>query len=285
MRLKDFFKRFVEGLLMGAANIIPGVSGGTIALIIGIYDKLIHAINKIPKDLPIPLLKGDVDGFKSKLNDIDFPFLVPIAVGALISIISIARGLEFVMDSYPAITFAFFFGLILASVAVIYKYIEKINIRSIISAIIGFVFVFYVLGIEGIEFGHGPIMIFFSGVVSIVSMILPGISGSYILVILNQFEFMVDALCGLKFSIIIIFSLGALIGIFGFAKLLDYLLQKYPSVSMAFLFGLMLGALRVPLVKSMNNATNIYEIIIPAILGAVFVAILEYKYVIKDKIG
>ncbi len=285
MKIKDFFKRFVEGLLMGAANIIPGVSGGTIALIIGIYDKLIHAINQIPKDLPLPLFKGDVDGFKSKLNDIDFPFLVPLAVGALVSVVSIARGLDFVMNVYPAITFAFFFGLILASVAVIYKYIENINPYSIISALIGFVFVFYILGIESIEFNHGPLTIFLSGMVAIVSMILPGISGSYILLILHQYEFMVEALYSFNISVLILFSLGALIGIFGFAKILDHLLQKYPSVSMAFLFGLMLGALRVPLVKSMNNASNIYEIIIPAIVGAVFVGILEYKYVIQEKLS
>lgn len=285
MKLKDFFKRFVEGLLMGAANIIPGVSGGTIALIIGIYDKLIHAINQIPKDLPLPLIKGDVSGFKSKLKEIDFPFLVPLAVGALVSVVSIARGLDYVMDVYPATTFAFFFGLILASVAIIYKYIEKINVYSILSAFVGFIFVFYILGIERIEFGHGPLTIFLSGMVAIVSMILPGISGSYILLILHQYEFMVEALYSFNFPVIIIFSMGALIGIFGFAKLLDYLLQKYPSASMAFLFGLMLGALRVPLVKSMNNANSVYEIIIPAIVGAVIVAILEYKYVIQEKIS
>jgi len=268
---------------MGAANIIPGVSGGTIALIIGIYDKLVHAINQIPKDLPFPLLKGDVSGFKKKLNKIDFPFLAPLAFGALLSVAVIAKGLGFVMDTYPAQTFAFFFGLILASVAVIYKYIEKINIYSILSAFIGFIFIFYILGIEAIEFGHGPITIFITGMVAIVSMILPGISGSYILLILHQYEFMVEAIYSFNFPILIIFSIGAIIGLFGFAKILDYLLQKYPSVSMAFLFGLMIGALREPFMKSVNNAGNIYEIIIPAIIGAIFVAILEYKYVIKKK--
>ncbi|MFP4050158.1 MAG: DUF368 domain-containing protein [Thermoplasmata archaeon] len=270
---------------MGGANIIPGVSGGTIALIIGIYDRLIHAINQIPKDLPLPLFKGDIDGFKSKLKDIDFPFLAPLAVGALVSIITIARGLEIVMDSYPAITFAFFFGLILVSVAIIYKYIERINFYSILSAFIGFLFVFYILGIEGIEFSHGPITIFFSGMVAIVSMILPGISGSYILLILHQYEYMVEALYSFNFQTIIIFVAGAVVGLFGFAKILDYLLQKYPSISMAFLFGLMVGALRVPLVKSVNNASNIFEIIIPAIIGAALIAILEYKYLLKERMN
>lgn len=249
MRFKEYFKRFFEGILMGSANIVPGVSGGTIALIVGIYERLVHSINTIPKDLPIDLLKGDIPTFKKKFKGIDFKFLVPLLLGVIVSVMSIARIMEYVMGVYPAQTFAFFFGLILASVTVIYNYIDRIDPGIVISASVGFIFVFFLVGLEAIKANHSLPMIFFSGMIAIISMILPGISGSYILLFLHQYHYMVHALNTMNLLVLSVFMAGAIIGLFTFAKVLDYLFEHHKSITMAFLFGLMLGALRVPTLR------------------------------------
>lgn len=283
MNLKALIKNFVAGMLMGLANIIPGVSGGTAALVMGIYDKLIHSINEIPKDIPVSLFKLDFQGLKSRINKIDITFLGPLFIGSVLAVITIARGLGFLLDTYPAIVYSLFFGLISGSIFVIYKYIDTIDILTILSAILGIVVISMILMIQGVSDLHHPVMIFFGGMFSIVSMILPGISGSYILIILDQYEYMVEALYTLDLIVITIFMVGGLVGLFGLAKIMDYLLKKGRSVTIAFLFGLMLGALREPLTEAADAAVTPWEVLIPALVGAAIVIILEFRYISDDR--
>lgn len=278
MELKKSLKRIFEGILIGVANIIPGVSGGTMALITGIYDRLVHSINTIPLRSPLLLLKGDITGFKKKMSTIDFSFLAPLGIGVLVATLFLARQMEPLLENYPAPINSFFFGLIFASVGVIYKYIDEIHIYSIVSAAGGFFFALFLGGLQTLQANHSLPIIFLSGMVAIVSMILPGISGSFILVFLRQYKYMLHALNTLNFLVISVFMVGAVIGLFGFAKLLDYLIQHRKSVTMAFLFGLMLGALRVPAEKAMAVDPSFIEVILPAAVGAAFVAVLESYY-------
>ncbi|MFW5907722.1 MAG: DUF368 domain-containing protein [Candidatus Natronoplasma sp.] len=283
MNLKRLMKDFIIGLFMGTANIIPGVSGGTVALIMGIYDKLIEAINDIPKDLPLALIKLDFSAVKARVKRIDYLFLGALFFGALTAVVSIARGLSFLINHHPAPTYALFTGLIAGSVIIIYKYIDELNVWSVLSAVLGILFIFLVLSIPNLSNIHHPGMVFLAGMFSIASMILPGISGSYLLIILNQYEYMLEALYSFNVFVITIFMAGALVGLFGLAKILNYLLKKARSVTIAFLFGLMLGALREPLGKSMGSATTPLEVVLPTVTGAVVVVFLEYRYLSKVK--
>ncbi len=283
MDLKNLVKNLLAGMLMGLANIIPGVSGGTAALVMGIYDRLIHSINKIPKDIPISVLKLDPKGVRSRLDKIDFIFLGPLFIGSILAVITIARGLGYLLDTYPAPVYSLFFGLISGSIFVIYKYIDTIDLRVIISALFGIGVISLILTIQGSSDLHHPTLIFIGGMFAIVSMILPGISGSYILIILNQYEYMLEAVYTLDIPVITIFMIGGLVGLFGLAKIMDYLLKKARSVTIAFLFGLMLGALREPLKESVDTATTPLAVVIPAVLGAAVIIMLEYRY-ISDEI-
>lgn len=273
---------------MGAANIIPGVSGGTIALITGIYDKLIHSINKIPKDIPLSALKMDRDGLRTRWKDVDYKFLGPIFIGALLAVVSIARGLEFLLGSHPAPTYALFFGLIAGSVLVIYKYIDRIDLKVMFSVILGIIAITIILSLDYLTGVHHPVMIFFGGMLSIVSMLLPGLSGSYILIMIGQYNYMLDIIAPTwswyDIFLIIIFILGGIVGLFSLAKLLDYLLDNFRGVTIAFLFGLMLGALREPLSRAVGEASNSFEIFIPAIVGTVAIIFLEYMYLSRSEI-
>ncbi len=288
MKIKNIIRYLVIGLFMGAANIIPGVSGGTIALITGIYDKLIHSINKIPKDIPLSALKMDRDGLRTRWKDVDYKFLGPIFIGALLAVVSIARGLEFLLGSHPAPTYALFFGLIAGSVLVIYKYIDRIDLKVMFSVILGIIAITIILSLDYLTGVHHPVMIFFGGMLSIVSMLLPGLSGSYILIMIGQYNYMLDIIAPTwswyDIFLIIIFILGGIVGLFSLAKLLDYLLDNFRGVTIAFLFGLMLGALREPLSRAVGEASNSFEIFIPAIVGTVAIIFLEYMYLSRSEI-
>ncbi len=283
MKITRVIKDFTIGLLMGAANIVPGVSGGTVALIMGIYDKLILAINEIPKDIPIAFIKLDFKGVKERFEKVEYWFLGALFFGSLFAVISIARGLSHLIETFPAPTYALFFGLISGSVVIIYKYIDKVDIWAVLSAFIGFLTISLILSLREISNIHHPVMIFLGGMFSIVSMILPGISGSYILIILGQYEYMLEALYSFDIFIVVIFLTGGFVGLFGLAKILGFLLEWSRSVTIAFLFGLMLGGLREPLSEAVGEAVSPWEIILPALIGAVVVIVLEYWYLLKKK--
>lgn len=268
---------------MGSADIVPGVSGGTIALITGIYGHLIEAISNIKLGFLKPLFKGDLKGFWNQLLDeIDFKFFIPLILGIGVAFLTLAKVVTYCMDYHTALTFSFFLGLILASAVILFRKIEKINIKHVIFAIIGLILTYVFVSLNPISGNHSLIVLFISGMIAICAMILPGISGSFLLLLLGQYEYMLTALHELHIGEIIVFVIGAVIGILGFSKILNYLLKHYEEVTMAFLIGVMLGSLKVPAVEIANsvsvNMAGLLPCLIVAVIGFALIIILETRF-------
>lgn len=265
---------------MGTADIMPGVSGGTIALITGIYERLVHAISKINFKFVKPFFKGNFkESWKILKKEVDFELFIPLLMGIGLAVLTLSQLMSFLLSNYAAFTYAFFSGLILASAYIVYSEIEGFSVKNFSFGIIGFVFAFIFVGLNPISANHTLPILFFSGMVAICAMILPGISGAFLLLLLNQYEYMINALNSQSITEIITFMLGALIGILSFSRLLDYLLEHHEHVTMSFLVGLMLGTLRLPYEKIDFSESS--SIIISLVLGLIafgIVMLLEKKF-------
>jgi len=278
--LKEIFLIFLRGLFMGSADIVPGVSGGTIALITGIYERLINAISSIRFGFLKPLLKADFGGFKDKLiEEIDFELFIPLLLGIGIAFITLAKVISYLLDTQTAYTFSFFLGLILASAYILYTKLENLNLKLIIITLIGIILSYIFVGLNPIAANHSLIVIFLSGLIAICAMILPGISGSFLLLLLGQYQYMLNALNSRNLVEIFVFGIGAVIGILGFSKLLNYLLEKYESATMAFLIGIMVGTLRLPIMKITSTIQGSWiPCIALALIAFVLIIVLEKKF-------
>ena len=272
---------------MGSADIVPGVSGGTIALITGIYAHLVEAISNIKFGFLKPLLKADFKGFWNQLLDeIDFKFFIPLILGIGVAFLTLAKVVTYCMDVHTALTFSFFLGLIIASAVILFRKIDKINIKHFIAVVIGAILTYLFVSMNPIAANHSLLILFFSGMIAICAMILPGISGSFLLLLLGQYEYMLNALHHFHFSEIIVFVVGALIGILGFSRILNYLLKNYEELTMAFLIGVMLGSLKVPAVEIINsvsmNFAGLLPCLIVAIIAFALIIILETRFDYTD---
>ena len=268
---------------MGSADIVPGVSGGTIALITGIYAHLVEAISNIKFGFIKPLFKADFKGFWNKLlEEIDFKFFIPLVLGIGIAFLTLAKVVTYCMDNYTALTYAFFLGLIISSAVILFRKLNKVNLKNIIFAIIGAILTYIFVSLNPIAANHSLIVIFISGMIAICAMILPGISGSFLLLLLGQYKYMLNALHNLQIADIVVFVVGALIGILGFSKILNYLLKNYEEVTMAFLIGVMLGSLKVPAVEIVNsvsiNFSGLLPCIVVAVIGFALIIVLETRF-------
>jgi len=282
-KLKKPLLIFLRGIFMGSADIIPGVSGGTIALITGIYERLVHGIGKIKFSFLKPLFKGNLSEFKETLLDeIDFQLFIPLLLGIAIAMLTLSKVIVFLLHDFTAFTFAFFLGLILASSYVLYTKVTHFTIKTFIFSIIGFILAFIFVDLNPIAANHTLPIIFFSGMIAICAMILPGISGSFILLLLGQYDYMLTALNNMSLREIIVFCIGALIGILGFSKLLDYLLQHHEEITMSFLIGIMVGTLRLPVNEIITNIgfspIEVISCIALAVIGFVIIILLEMKF-------
>lgn len=274
---------FVRGLLMGSADIVPGVSGGTIALITGIYEHLVHAISKIRFRCLKPLIKGNFKEFKIKFKeDIDYKFFIPLILGIVIAMLSLAKLITYCMNVYTAITYSFFLGLILASAYILYKQIAKISIKHLIFTVAGFILAYIFVSLNPIATNHTLPVLFISGLIAICAMILPGISGSFLLLLLGQYEYMLNSLQSMHISEIIVFIVGAIIGILGFSKLLNYLLENYKEMTMAFLIGVMVGTLKIPAINILQSTTggvlDIVSCLIAIVVGILIIIVMETRF-------
>lgn len=277
---------FVRGLLMGSADIVPGVSGGTIALITGIYDKLIYSISKINFKFIKPLVKLDFKGFwTALLDEIDFAFFIPLILGIGVAMLTISRVIGFCMVNYTSLTYSFFIGLILASALILLRKIPKLQITHIVFVVIGLVFTYIFVNLNPIATNHSLPVLFVSGMVAICAMILPGVSGSFLLLLLNQYEYMLTALYEFHIVEIIVFIIGAVIGILGFSKILNYLIKNYEEYTMACLIGVMVGSLALPLDLVTSSTTldiaGVLPCVISAIVAFVLIFILETRFTRK----
>ncbi|MGN1362862.1 MAG: DUF368 domain-containing protein [Methanobrevibacter sp.] len=265
---------------MGSADIIPGVSGGTIALITGIYERLVHAISSINFTFIKPLLKGNMSEFKSRLlYEIDFALFIPLLLGIAIAFLTLAKVITYLLDNQTAYTFSFFLGLILASAYILYTKLDGLNIRLIITTVIGIILAYIFVGLNPIAANHSLPVLFISGLIAICAMILPGISGSFLLLLLGQYQYMLNALNNLNIVEILVFIVGAVIGILGFSKILNYLLENHESITMAFLIGIMLGSLRLPVIKVTTTLTGSWILcLVLAIIAFVLIVVMEKKF-------
>ncbi|MDD3711167.1 MAG: DUF368 domain-containing protein [Patescibacteria group bacterium] len=263
--MKKYFSTLLKGIAMGAVDIIPGISGGTMALILKIYQKIINELRLIN-------LKFFKNIFSLRLKKafrlIDWKFLLSLFLGIIIAIISLARIVSWALENYPTYLFGFFFGLIIISALLL---IPKNNIKpiSIIFLILGFIIAWLISSLTPAQSPETYGFIFLSGALAICAMILPGISGAFILILIGKYEFMISALKNPltpeNISIIIIFILGCLIGLLAFSKFLSLLLKKYYQITLMLLIGFMLGALnKIWPFKIITKTTiiNNYEIII-----------------------
>ena len=274
MRLKEPLIIFLKGLFMGTADIIPGVSGGTIALITGIYERLVHAISSIDLRFISRFIKRDFDGAKKNIRNIDFQLFIPLLIGIALAIILMSRVMDYFLQNFEAPTYAFFFGLILASAVLLYRKVEGFSVIIMLFSITGFLAGFFFTGLATLQIGHSLPIIFVSGMIAICAMILPGISGAFILLLLNQYEYMLSVLKDFQFLEIFIFIIGALIGILAFSRVLDRVLRKYKSYTLAFLIGLMLGALRLLYENVESSIDSIWPVVISGLLGFFIILVL-----------
>lgn len=240
-KFKDYVIVALKGIGMGAADVIPGVSGGTIAFITGIYDELIGSIKSItPRNLMLLFKK---DGVKLFCEAINLKFLVSIIIGIAISFFSLAKLMQYLLNSHPVMIWSFFFGLILASVWYVGKTVPKWDYKSVISFIIGAVIGYFITVISPAQTSNELWFIFLAGAIAVIAMILPGISGSFILLLLGKYAFMMQAITTLDVVVLLIFICGAVIGLVSFSNVLSWLLKNFRSVTIATLAGFMLGSL------------------------------------------
>jgi len=239
-RLSDFGVLILKGMGMGAADVVPGVSGGTIAFITGIYEELVHSIKNINFRTISTLWKEGLPAFWKAVNG---SFLLSVVGGILISVLTLARILEYLLVNHPILIWSFFFGLIIGSAIFVARSIEKWNIGTVISLLAGIVIAWIITSFAPAETSEAYWFIFLSGALAIFAMILPGISGSFILLLLGKYQFVLSALNEGRISIIAVLLTGALTGIIAFSHLLSWLLEKFHHLTIAMLAGFMIGSL------------------------------------------
>ncbi len=233
---------FLKGLAMGAANVIPGVSGGTIALITGIYERLINAIKSVDhRALKLLLQIRFADFWRT----IDGTFLASLFAGIAVSIISLAKLLEFLLEHYESHTMAFFFGLILLSIVFVGKTVEKWNAGAIIMLILGTAVAISVALLAPASEDSSFFYVFLCGIVAICSMILPGLSGSFILIIMGNYALILAAIGNADMSILVPLALGCGFGLIAFSHLLAWIFKHFRDQTIALMTGFILGSLAI----------------------------------------
>ncbi len=237
---KDYLILVLKGMGMGAADVVPGVSGGTIAFITGIYEELINSIKSINLKALKLIFRGEIKNFWKSVNG---TFLVCVLLGIGISIFSLAKGLKYLLDNHPVLVWSFFFGLIVASAIYVAKAIKKWGTATIVAGIAGIIVAYFITVTTPAEANTTTWFIFVSGAIAICAMILPGISGSFILVLLGMYKFILDSVGNLQITVILVFLVGAAIGIVAFSNVLSWLLKKYHNQTIAVLAGFMVGSL------------------------------------------
>lgn len=239
--LKHYLAVALKGFGMGAANVVPGVSGGTIALLTGIYSDIVNALNAVTeKQTWQALLKGRFAEFWKIVNG---DFLVALLLGVIVSVFSLAKVVTSCLTLYPILTWAFFFGLILASTVIMFRDIKDFRLKDLIFVICGIVIGVVVCTLSPTETRDDIWFIFICGAVSICAMILPGISGSFILLVMGKYNYVMQAISDFNWPIIIVFGLGCAVGILAFAKFLHWLLARWERQTLLVLLGFVLGSL------------------------------------------
>ena len=274
----DYITLFFKGIFMGIADAMPGISGGTIALLLGIYEELIESISELKISLFSKLINKGFKSFWEKLNG---NFLLVLVSGIGISLISFVKISASFLESFPLFIWSFFLGLIFATVYVIYKLINQWHNLNFFFLIISIIFSIFLSSFSAYDTDEISLLyILFSGIIASSAMILPGISGSLILVILGVYAYLIKALDNLELIVIFTFISGATIGLLGFSRILNYLFNNHRDATYTIMLGLVIGSIENvwPWNKSFSTELsnlNLFLSISLVILGFVIVILLE----------
>ena len=241
--MNQYFANFLKGMGVGSANVIPGVSGGTIALITGIFERLINAL----KSCNLTAIKLFFTGkFKEFAQHIDLWFLASVGSGVIVAILSIARLFEFLFAEYPIYLWSFFFGMILVSIYYVGKTIEKFNWKVVLSFIIGTAIALLIAFGTPAKENSNILYLMICGAVATCSMILPGLSGSFVLVLMGNYQLiMIDAVNDLNLGILLPVAFGGVVGLLAFSHLLSWIFKNYRDITIAVLTGFILGSMPI----------------------------------------
>ena len=248
---------------MGGANVIPGVSGGTMAIITGIFERLIHAISALNFTSLRILISGNFKSFSSR---IDLIFLIALGIGILISIFSISKILEILLVDFKTLIWAYFFGLIFASIFIVGRTIKRFTLSVNMFLVFGLLVAVGLLFINPNTENSSVGYLMLSGAIAMCSMILPGLSGSFILLIMGNYELVIHSVSNLNMQVLIPFGVGAIVGLLLFAKLLSWIFKKYHDHTVGLLTGFIFGSLLIlwPW-KIENELPNGYTFLLPGI--------------------
>lgn len=298
---KDWFWLFFKGIAMGAADVVPGVSGGTIAFITGIYARLIAALKSFTPKVVVILLK---DGFFAFWKAVDGRFLLTLFSGILLSLLTLANIISYALATIPILVWSFFFGLVLASIIYLIKQTPQWRWQEYLAIIVGTVLALIIVSMRPAQLPAEWWMMSLAGAIAICAMILPGISGSFILLLMGMYQVFIESIKTVNILFLLSFGVGCGVGLLGFSHILSWLLTRYTSIMYALLTGFLIGSLKVlwpwkevvmtivdrhgetiPLVQ--NNITPfkyaelnsepafLFAAIVCAILGLVLVLLLE----------
>ena len=240
-KLQDYFVIGLKGMAMGAADVVPGVSGGTIAFISGIYEELLSTISNVNLSL-LKTLK--TSGIKAAWKQLNGSFLVALFLGIFVSIVSLAKVIKHLLESQPILLWSFFFGLVLASIIYIAKQITDWNFEAFLILIIGAVLAYFITTLNPlVSENSSSLFVFLAGAIAICAMILPGISGSFILVLLGAYKPVLEAINNRDFKTILVFMAGAIVGLLAFSRVLKWLFKNHKNLTLALLTGFIIGSL------------------------------------------
>lgn len=238
--LREYLLVAFKGVLMGAADVVPGVSGGTVAFITGIYEELIDSIHRFDLHALKLLAKGQLKAVWQYVNG---TFLLALLSGIALSLVSLAQGVLYMLAHYPELLWAFFFGLILASTWVIVRHIPQWDFSNMLLFALGTVIAYVLTSLSPTQLEVTPLTVFLSGAIAICAMILPGISGSFILLLLGMYANILGAIKSLQFTTIGIFAAGCVVGLLSFSRLLNWLFTHHRVATLAMMSGFLLGSL------------------------------------------
>jgi len=237
--IKEYFALLLKGIAMGSADVVPGVSGGTIAFITGIYDELLKSIKSVDATAFRLLFQFKLKEFWSHING---SFLITLVLGIGISILSLAKLLSFLLNTYPILVWSFFFGLIIISAILVAKDIQKKDWKAVAAGIIGVFIAYFITTVSPAQTPEAWWFVLIAGAIAICAMILPGISGAFILLILGKYKYILEAVDTKDIAVLAIFALGCIIGLLSFARLISWFLKNYQSITVAILAGFMVGS-------------------------------------------
>ena len=261
--LKEYIVIGLKGMAMGAADVVPGVSGGTIAFISGIYEELLASISNVNFQL-LKTLKSD--GIKAAWKQVNGSFLLALFIGIFISIISLAKTIKWLLENEPILLWSFFFGLVLASIMYIGKQISKWNTKAIIILIIGAFVAYYITTLNPLVTENSSLLfMFLAGSIAICAMILPGISGAFIMVLLGAYKPILSALNDRDYKTVATVFLGAIVGLLVFSKILKWMFTNYKNYTLAILTGFIVGSLNKiwPWKETLTWRINSHDLEVP----------------------